>query len=166
MPRDKQSDDQALAPNPGPVDQAITDGRLTLKKPYLDFLGNPKVVDISYGPGKSILIHNPERRKDFVDKVLPPRGKPLNRDESFVERRLNSGTKPTPVDDQGRIRIEQVYLGWAGLMAKSQAYLMPRDHHQWIEVWNEEGYHQSLSGMEDAWEEALNNVVEQLRRDE
>ena len=155
-----------MAANPGPVDQAITDGRLTLKRPYLDFLDNPPVVDITYGPGNSFLIHNPAWREEFVNKVLPPKGMPLNQDEDFVDRRLNSGRREAPVDEQGRIRIEQVYLGWAGLMAKSQAYLMPRDHHRWIEVSNEEGYYNSLRSSDDRWQEALNNVVEKLRRDQ
>lgn len=149
--------------NPGPTDQIINDGRLTLKKSYLEFLGNPSKVDISYGPGRCILIHNPERRKAFVKQILPPLGEPLNKDESFVELRLNSEVKETPVDDQGRLRIEQVYLEWAGLTGKTKVYLRPRVRHLWIEVWNAEGYFGSLEKPDDPWEDALNRVVERLR---
>ncbi|MCE5240086.1 hypothetical protein LLH23_16615 [bacterium] len=147
---------------PGPIDQAITQSRLTLKELYLAFLDNPKLVDITYGPMNCFLIHNPERRQKFVSQILPPRGQPLNSRQDFIERRLVSGKRVAPVDDHGRIRIEKVHLGWAGLESSSQAFLMPREAYGWIEVWNEQGYYDSLRTMDDKWQEAMNDVLEKL----
>jgi DNA-binding transcriptional regulator/RsmH inhibitor MraZ len=148
----------------GPTSQSITDGRLSLKKPHLEFLGNPASVDISYGPGNSILIHNPQRRQDFLNKVLPPQGTPLTDAEDFVDRRVGSGGMEIPVDDQGRIRIDRVYLVRAALIEKgATAYLLPRTGDGWIEVWSEENFQASLDNREDQWREALGALAARLR---
>jgi hypothetical protein len=55
-----------------------------------------------------------------------------------------------------------VHLGWAGLEASSQAYLMPREAYGWIEVWNEQGYYDSLRTIDDQWQAAMNDVVQKL----
>ena len=149
-----------MAPSTGPTSQSIADGRLMLKKPHLEFLGNPPTVDISYGPGNSILIHNPQRRQEFLKKVLPPQGTPLTDAEDFVDRRLGSGSTEIPVDDQGRIRIDKVYLVRSGLTEKgATAYLLPRIGDGWIEVWNEEGYRDSFDNRKDEWREALSALA-------
>jgi len=153
----------AMIETPGPIDQAITQSRLTFKELYLAFLGHPEMVDITYGPMNCFLIHNPERRQEFVSQILPPRGKPLNSNQDFVERRLVSGRRVSPVDDHGRIRIEKVHLGWAGLEPSSQAYLMPREAYGWIEVWNEQGYFDSLRTTDDQWQTAVSAVLEKLQ---
>jgi len=152
-----------LVPTPGPIDQAITQGRLTLKDAYTAFLGKPLEVDLTYGPMNCFLIHNPERRREFVTKILPPPGTPLNINQDFVERRLVSGRRGSPLDDHGRIRIEKVHLGWAGLEANSQAFLMPREAYGWIEVWNEAGYYESLRTIEDQWQTCITALVERLQ---
>jgi DNA-binding transcriptional regulator/RsmH inhibitor MraZ len=149
--------------NPGPIDQAVSQSRLSLKDPYLDFLGNPKELEVTYGPMKCFLLHNRERREEFAHRILPPHGTPLDAHQDFIERRLVSGKRTSPVDDHGRVRIEKVHLGWAGLEPNSQAFLMPREAYGWIEVWNEEGYYASLSTIEDQWVTSLNALVERMR---
>jgi len=109
------------------------------------------------------LIHHPERRKEFVSKLLPPPGRPLNTHQDFVERLLVSGTRTSPVDDHGRTRIEKVHLGWAGLEPNSQAFLMPREAYGWIEVWNEKGYYDSLRTTDDKWQTAITALLETLQ---
>ncbi|MBU0608946.1 MAG: hypothetical protein KKI08_13760 [Armatimonadetes bacterium] len=151
---------------PGPIDQAITQSRLTFKDDYLAFLGDPAAVDITYGPMNCFLIHHPERRQKFVTQILPPRGQPLNSHQDFVERLLVSGKRTATVDDHKRIRIEKVHLGWAGLEPNSQAFLMPREAYGWIEVWNEKGYYDSLRTTDDQWQKAITAVLEQLRGDQ
>jgi DNA-binding transcriptional regulator/RsmH inhibitor MraZ len=149
-----------MATSIGPTSQSVTDGRLTLKKPHLEFLGNPSSVDISYGPGNSILIHNPQRRQEFLKKVLPPPGTPLTDAEDFVDRRVASGGMEAGVDDQGRLRIDRVYLVRAGLTEKgATAYLLPRTGDGWIEVWNEAGFQASFDNREDQWREALSALA-------
>jgi DNA-binding transcriptional regulator/RsmH inhibitor MraZ len=151
-----------LVETPGPIDQAITQNRLTLKEPYLAFLGRPTEVEFTYGPMNSFLIHNPQRRREFVSKILPPPGTPLKGHQDFVERLLVSGRRVSPVDDHGRIRIEKVHLGPAGLEANSQAYLMPREAYGWIEVWSEKGYYEALCATEDKLQVAITALLEEL----
>lgn len=153
-----------MATSIGPTSQSITDGRLTLKKPHLEFLGNPAAVDVSYGPGSSILIHNPQRRQEFLKKVLPPPGTPLTAAEDYVDRRVGSGGAETPLDDQGRMRVDKVYLVRAGLTEKgATAYLLPRTGDGWIEVWNEAGFSASFDNRDDDWREALSALAMKSR---
>jgi len=147
----------------GPAIQSVTDGRLTFKKAHLEYLGNPECVDVTFGPGRSILIHNPQRRQELLDMLLADEEGLLDEDQNQIELRLDSLADPAPVDEQGRMRIPQVYLNRLQLPDKgAKVYLFRRRRNGWIEVWSEAEFDRMIDAPADVWQVALNRLV--LRR--
>lgn len=149
----------------GPAIHSITDGRLTFKKPHLEYLGNPSCVDITYGPGKSILIHNPQRRSQMVEDLLGGVDGVLDTNHRRVAMRLDNMADSAPVDDQSRIRIPALYLKRAGLIEKTvKAYLVPARREGWLELYNEDAFEAMFEGDDDdAWDDALDAVIKAQR---
>ena len=156
-----------MADAPGPSLQNVTDGRLTLKQPHRDYLGQPTSVDISMGPGNSILIHNRDRRRQLIAEIIGgTQGGPLDSDQNQVELRLDSMCQTCPVDEQGRVRLPEVLLELAGLTDKSsKAYIIPRSNNGWLEVWPQSEFKEFFRHPVDEWMEALNRLI-QRRREE
>jgi DNA-binding transcriptional regulator/RsmH inhibitor MraZ len=154
-----------MAESLGPSIQTITDGRLTLKKAHLEYLGDPANIDISYGPAKSIILHNPDRRLALVEEILGGPDFGLDKDQNQIELRLDSVAQTVPVDEQGRIRVPEVHLKFAGLTDKScKVTLLPRRRNGWLEVWAEQKFDDFVADPSDQWLDALNRQI--LRRRE
>lgn len=150
----------------GPATQTVSDGRFTFKKPHLEFLGNPTQVDVSYGPGKSILIHNPERRRQFVDRLLGD-VEILDSDETQVEFRLDNMCETVPIDEQGRMRIPGVFLERAALEEKGvKAYIIPSRRTGWLEIYNHANFLDRVDKPEDDWRQALDRVIKARREEQ
>ena len=148
----------------GPAIHSITDGRLTFKKPHLEYLGNPSSVDITLGPGKSILIHNPERRAQLVEQLLGGVEGMLDSNQYQVAMRLDNMADNAPVDEQGRLRIPPLYLKRAGLTDKSaKACLVPARRDGWLELYSETEFERIIDDPADPWREALDRVIENWR---
>lgn len=148
----------------GPTIQTVTDGRLTLKKSHLEYLGNPASVDVTFGPGRSILIHESSRRKQMVETLLGTDEGPLDSDQSQVEFRLDSMAESVPVDDQGRMRLPAMHLDRAMLTEKGcKAYLVPRRRNGWLEVWNQQEFSRVVDDPTDNWLDSLNKVILRCR---
>lgn len=155
----------------GPAIHSITDGRLTFKKPHLEYLENPTSVDITLGPGKSILIHNPAKRQRLVDELLGGDDGVLDSNQRRVAMRLDNMADSASIDEQGRIRIPALYLKRAGLVEKTvKAYLVPARREGWLELYDEAAFEAMLSAStddeDDAWSEALDAVIRAQRKRE
>lgn len=155
-----------MAENIAPAIHSITEGRLTFKKSHLEYLDNPTAVDITFGPGRSILIHNPERRLALLRQLLGDEPL-LDSVQSQVEFRLDSMSDSVLVDEQSRIRIPAPFLNRARLTEKgAKAYLIPRRRNGWIEVWSEPEFDKIVDDPIDQWTEMLNRVILHVRNKE
>lgn len=149
----------------GPAIHSITDGRLTFKKPHLEYLGNPQSVQLTFGPGHTVLIHNPDRRQQLVEQLLGGVQGMLDGDQYQVAMRLDNMADDAPVDDQGRIRIPVIYLKRAGLTDKTtKAYLVPARRDGWLELYSESEFERIIDDPTDPWREALDRLIMQWRQ--
>ncbi len=147
--------------------QTLTDGRLTLKQAHLEYLELPAddlSIDITYGPDKCILIHNPARREQLVEEILGKVSIIPDEEEGEVELRLDSVAQTVPVDDQGRLRVPEVFLKFGGMTEKScRVCLLPRRKSGWLEIRTESNYDAYVANPEDRWMRTLGRVLRNAR---
>lgn len=147
-----------------PSNQSITDGRLTLKKAHLEYLGNPSTIDVTFGPGRSILLHNPQRREALLEQILGAEQGPLDEDEMNVELRLDSMAEACPVDDQGRLRLGQTHLERGRLLEKGcKVVIFARRRNGWLEIWKAGEFDPMVENPADNWLSALNRLIQRGR---
>jgi len=152
----------------GTSQQSVTNGRLTLKKPHLEFLGNPSEVILTYGPGRAILILAKPKWLEFKSRILGEEGSGLlSEDQMLVERRLVSNAALCEIDEQSRLRVPATHLRRGKLEEKSsKAQLVPSPHSGWIELWNAEEYDRVMDEEDAEYRAAFSRAAQQVKREQ
>lgn len=147
-------DDLCAAPH------SITDGRMTAKKPLVAFLKKPKHVIKTFGPGNSVLLHNPEDYEALMERLLGDAQGTLDADQYFVAKRLENVAEVAPLDEQGRLRLSQVFLDRLGIKEKSaRIYVVPAKRDGWLELYSEDEFKTTFDTAKDEWREALDRLI-------
>lgn len=154
-----------MAETPGSILQSVTDGRLTLRKAHLDYLGNPDSVDVTLGPGTGIILHSPKRRLELLKDLLgDPDALQPDDDASYVQLRLHSVRDNAPVDDQGRLRIPPMFVNYLKLPDKqAKVYLISGRGNKWVELWPEADFTTMVNTRADDWLQAFNRTQEKAK---
>jgi DNA-binding transcriptional regulator/RsmH inhibitor MraZ len=155
-----------MAPTIAPSNQSVTNGRLTLKKAHLEYLGNPETVDVTFGPGHSILLHNPQRREQLINQILGDNPGPLDEDEMNIELRLDSMAEACAVDEQGRMRLGQTHLERGKLTEKGcKVVVFARRRNGWLEIWKLDDFDPMVNDSSDPWLSAFNRLIQRGRKE-
>lgn len=158
-----------MADAQGVSTQTLTDGRLTLKQAHLDYLDLPKEgakLDITYGFGKCILLHNQSRREKLLDELLDSDDMDFDPAEQVVELHLDGVAQTVTVDDQGRLRVPELHLKFAELTDKScKVVVIPQRRSRWLELWREDHFDAHVSAQSDEWQDVLSRVRKRRREE-
>ncbi|NPV48730.1 MAG: hypothetical protein HPY69_17460 [Armatimonadetes bacterium] len=156
-----------MASTTGASIQTLTDGRLTLKQAHLEYLELPPdnlSIDLTFGPDKCILIHNPAKREQLVNEILGNVSIIPDEEESEVELRLDSVATNVPVDEQGRLRIPELFLKFGDMLPRScRVCLLPRRKSGWLELRTESNFDAWVANPDDRWMRILGRVLREAR---
>lgn len=138
---------------------SITDGRLTLKKPHVDFLKNPPHVIVTFGPGNRVLLHNPTEYDQLIERLFGGTTGMLDADQYFVAQRLENVAEIAAIDDQSRMRLSQIFLDRMEIKEKSaKIYAVTAKRDGWLEL-HGASFNDSFDDAKDPWLRALSRLV-------